>query len=102
MNDVEVYGNIICRVSVLNWLMVVSRTSKVHVKEFDIHQNSKLISSDVDCEHLISTMDDVEIEEDLVCVKTSRQLVNLMSHTDFTKSVMTVVILSSTSHPRRL
>ena len=84
MNDVEVYGDIICRVSAPELVDGgFIAPPKVHVKEFDIHQNSKLISSDVDCEHLISTMDDVEMKKILVCVKTSRQLVNLMSHTDF-------------------
>ena len=84
MNDVEVYGDIICRVSAPELVDGgFIAPPKVHVKEFDIHQNSKLISSDVDCEHLISTMDDVEMKKILVCVKTSRQLVNLMAHTDF-------------------
>ena len=86
MNDVEVYGDIICRVSAPELVDGgFIAPPKVHVKEFDIHQNSKLISSDVDCEHLISTMDDVEMKKILVCVKTSRQLVNLMAHTDFAK-----------------
>jgi len=84
MNDQEVYGDIICRVSAPELVDGgFIAPPKVHVKEFDIHNNTKLITCETDCENLISTIDDVEKKKLLVCVKTTRQLVNVITHTDF-------------------
>ena len=84
MNDREVYGDIIARVSAPELVKGgYIAPPKVYVKEFGIHQNAKKITCDVDCEHVISTMDDIDMKKILVCVRTSRQLMNLMAHTDF-------------------
>ena len=85
MNDREVYGDIICRVSAPELVQGgYIAPPKIHVKEFDIHNNTKLITCDTDCEHLISTIDEVQMKKLLVCVKTTKQLVNVITHTDFT------------------
>ena len=83
MNDREVYGDIICRVSapelVQGGYIIPPR---IKAKTFDI-QNTKLITPEVDCGNVLETIDDTDTKKILVCVKTSRQLINLMSHTDF-------------------
>jgi superfamily II DNA or RNA helicase len=83
MNDQEVYGDIICRVSapelVQGGYIIPPR---IKAKTFDIQQ-TKLITPEVDCGNVLETIDDTDTKKILVCVKTSRQLINLMSHTDF-------------------
>jgi len=83
MNDREVYGDIICRVSapelVQGGYIIPPR---IKAKTFDI-QNTRLITPEVDCGNVLETIDDTDTKKILVCVKTSRQLINLMSHTDF-------------------
>ena len=87
MNDQEVYGDIICRVSapelVEGGYIIPPR---IKAKTFDIQQ-TKLITPEVDCGHVLETIDDTDTKKILVCVKTSRQLINLMSHTDFAKQL---------------
>ena len=83
MNDREVYGDIICRVSapelVQGGYIIPPR---IKAKTFDI-QNTRLITPEVDCGNVLETIDDTDTKKILVCVKTSKQLINLMSHTDF-------------------
>ena len=83
MNDREVYGDIICRVSapelVQGGYIIPPR---IKAKTFDI-QNTRLITPEVDCGNVLETIDATDTKKILVCVKTSRQLINLMSHTDF-------------------
>ena len=83
MNDQEIYGDIICRVSapelVQGGYIIPPR---IKAKTFDIQQ-TKLITPEVDCGNVLETIDDTDTKKILVCVKTSRQLINLMSHTDF-------------------
>ena len=83
MNDREVYGDIICRVSapelVQGGYIIPPR---IKAKTFDIQQ-TKLITPEVDCGNVLETIDDTDTKKILVCVKTSKQLINLMSHTDF-------------------
>ena len=87
MNDQEVYGDIICRVSapelVEGGYIIPPR---IKAKTFDIQQ-TKLITPEVDCGNVLETIDDTDTKKILVCVKTSRQLINLMSHTDFAKQL---------------
>jgi superfamily II DNA or RNA helicase len=83
MNDREVYGDIICRVSapelVQGGYIIPPR---IKAKTFDI-QNTRLITPEVDCGNVLETIDDTDTKKILVCVRTSRQLINLMAHTDF-------------------
>ena len=49
--------------------------------------NDKFIHPNVDCGNVLETIDDQDIKKILVCVKTSKQLINLMSHTDFSQQL---------------
>ena len=83
MNDVDVYGDIICRVSapeLVDGGYIIP--PKIQAKQFDIHK-AKQINPDIDCANVLDTIDDTNTKKILVCVKTSQQLVNLMCHTDF-------------------
>ena len=84
MNDEAVYGQIIGRVSapelVEGGYIIPPR---IQAKMFDIHKNSRMISCETDAENVIDTIEETDTKKILVCVKTSRQLINLMSATDF-------------------
>jgi superfamily II DNA or RNA helicase len=83
MNDREVYGDIICRVSapeLVNGGFIIP--PKIQAKKFDIHKTKK-ISPDLDCNNVLETIDDNATKKILVCVRTTKQLINLMTETDF-------------------
>ena len=83
MNDREVYGDIICRVSapeLVNGGYIIP--PKIQAKKFDIHKTKK-ISPDLDCNNVLETIDDTNTKKILVCVRTTKQLINLMTQTDF-------------------
>ena len=88
MNDEAVYGQIIGRVSapelVEGGYIIPPR---IQAKMFDIHKNSRMISCETDSENVMDTIDETDTKKILVCVKTSRQLINLMAHTDFAKDL---------------
>ena len=83
MNDVEVYGDIICTVSapeLVNGGFIVP--PKIRSKKFEIKSN-KEINVNCDNENLLNTIDEIDCKKVLVCVKAVKSLVNLISHTDF-------------------
>ena len=83
MNDQEIYGDIICRVSAPELVRAgYIIPPRIKAKTFDIQQ-TKLITPEDDCGNVLEHIDDTDTKKILVCVKTSRQLINLMSHTDF-------------------
>lgn len=82
MNDVAVYGEIICRVSAPELVeggYIIS--PKIVAKKFDIYA-PKQVSADLDNNNLIETLEDINCKKILVCVKSAKQLINLMSQTD--------------------
>jgi len=88
MNDVDVYGDIICRVSAPELVeggYIIP--PKIQAKQFDIHK-AKQINPNIDCANVLDTIDDTDTKKILVCVKTTKQLVNLMSHTDFSVQLL--------------
>lgn len=85
MNDVEVYGNVICRVAAPELVDAGYIASpKVQVKKFDSIYKTKQISPDLDCNNVLETIDDTETKKILVCVRTTKQLMNIVAFTDFT------------------
>ena len=88
MNDVDVYGNIICRVSapeLVDGGYIIP--PRIQAKQFFVHKKAGMISCETDAENLIDTIEENDTKKILVCVKTSRQLMNLMSATDFTSQL---------------
>jgi predicted helicase len=84
MNDERVYGQIIARVSapelVQGGYIIPPR---IQAKKFDMHKNARMISCETDAENVIDTIEETDTKKILVCVKTSKQLMNLMAATDF-------------------
>ena len=84
MNDEDIYGQIIARVSapelVEGGYIIPPR---IQAKKFFMHKKAGMISCETDAENVIDTIEETDTKKILVCVKTSRQLINLMSATDF-------------------
>lgn len=87
MNDGRVYGEIICRVSAPE---LVERgyiaPPKIKTKKFELLK-AKQISSDRDSKNILETLDETDVNKILVCVKTTKQLTNMMSETDFAEQL---------------
>jgi superfamily II DNA or RNA helicase len=82
MNDVDVYGNIICRVSapeLVDGGYIVA--PKIIAKKFEV-LDGKQITAECDSSNLMETLDDIDCKKILVCVKSAKQLINLVSQTD--------------------
>jgi len=82
MNDVDVYGNIICRVSAPELVKggyIVA--PKIIAKRFQV-MDGKQITAECDSSNLLETLDEIDCKKILVCVKSAKQLINLVSQTD--------------------
>jgi len=82
MNNREVYGDIICRVSapeLVDGGYIIA--PKIVAKKFEVLA-PKQITAECDSSNLIDTLDDIDCKKVLICVKSAKQLINLMSHTD--------------------
>jgi superfamily II DNA or RNA helicase len=82
MNDVDVYGNIICRVSAPELVKggyIVA--PKIIAKKFEV-LDGKQITAECDSSNLMETLDDIDCKKILVCVKSAKQLINLVSQSD--------------------
>ena len=82
MNDVDVYGNIICRVSapeLVDGGYIVA--PKIIAKKFEV-LDGKQVTAECDSSNLMETLDDIDCKKILVCVKSAKQLINLVSQSD--------------------
>ena len=82
MNDADVYGQIICRVSapeLVDGGYIIA--PKIVAKKFDVLA-PKQVTAECDSVNLMETLGDIDCKKILVCVKSAKQLINLMSHTD--------------------
>ena len=83
MNDSEVYGDVIYRVpapKLVNEGYILPPVIKA--KKFEVLKANE-ISADRDCNNIIETLQENSTSKVLVCVKSAKQLINLMSQTDF-------------------
>lgn len=82
MNDRDVYGDIICRVSapeLVDGGYIIA--PKIVAKKFDVLA-PKQVTAECDSSNLMDTLEDIDCKKILVCVKSAKQLINLMIHTD--------------------
>ncbi len=82
MNDRDVYGDIICRVSapeLVDGGYIIA--PKIVAKKFDVLA-PKQVTAECDSSNLMDTLEDIDCKKILVCVKSAKQLINLMTHTD--------------------
>jgi superfamily II DNA or RNA helicase len=81
MNDTRVYGQVICNVSapeLVDGGFILP--PKIVVKQLEMVTNNVF---DRDCEHLIETIDDIEMDKILICAKATKQIVSLVSQSEF-------------------
>ena len=84
MNDSSVYGNVIMNVpapKLVEGGFIVP--PKVHVKELEMVQKGQHVA-ERDCENLLDSIDEHQVDKVLVCAKAVKQIMNLVSQTDFT------------------
>jgi len=83
MNDVDVYGQVICKVPAPELVQggyIVP--PKVIVKQLEM-VTGKQTNYDRDAENLLGTIDDNNVSKILICSKATKQIVSLVSETDF-------------------
>jgi len=87
MNDAAVYGNVICNVpapELVDGGFIVP--PKVVVQQFEMLSKGQIVA-DVDCENLVQTIDAQGVSKVLICSKATKQIVSLVSQTDFCKQL---------------
>ena len=83
MNDAAVYGQVICKVPAPELVQggyIVP--PKVIVKQLEMVQG-KQTNFDRDAANLLETIDDNKVGKILICAKATKQIVSLVSETDF-------------------
>ena len=83
MNLPEVYGQVICKVPAPELVeQGYILPPKVVVKQLPMVQDRQMIF-ERDAEHLLETIDDQSVKKVLICARTTKQIVGLVSETDF-------------------
>ena len=83
MNDSKVYGQVICQVPAPKLVdQGYILPPKVEVYESRLLDKHELVA-DRDCEQMIDSIDNLEKSKVLICAKSTKQITNLVSQTDF-------------------
>ena len=83
MNDVAVYGDVIYRVPAPKLVEEgYILPPQIKTKKFEVLKSNE-ISADRDCNNIVETLEENNTSKVLVCIKSAKQLINLMSQTDF-------------------
>ena len=83
MNDEDIYGKVLINVPAPKLVDEgVILPPKVLVKEIDVPDDSRHLW-ERDCDHLISTIDETNVDKILVCVRRTKQIVDLVSQTEY-------------------
>jgi len=83
MNDASVYGNVICNVPAPEMVeQGYILPPKVVVKQLEMVQDKQMIA-DRDSANLLETIDDNGLDKVLICARSTKQIVNLVSQSDF-------------------
>ena len=83
MNDGSVYGQVLCNVPAPELVeQGYILPPKVVVKQLPMIKGRKVMFAD-DCDNLIETIDDNSIDKTLICARTTKQIINLLTHSDF-------------------
>ena len=87
MNDEDIYGKVLINVPAPKLVDEgVILPPKVIVKEIDVVDDSRH-SWERDCDHLVSTIDETNVDKVLVCVRRTKQIVDLVAQTSFVKEM---------------
>jgi len=83
MNDSDIFGNVICQVPAPKLVeQGYILPPKVEVYESRLLDKHELVA-DRDCEQMIDSIDNLEKSKVLICAKSTKQITNLVSQTDF-------------------
>ena len=83
MNDASVYGNVICNVPAPELVdQGYILPPKVVVKQLEMVQDKQMIA-DRDSANLLETIDDNGLDKILICARSTKQIINLVSQSDF-------------------
>jgi len=83
MNDSDIFGQVICNVPAPK---LVDEghilPPKVVVKKIDVTDDSRF-GYEKDCDHIVETIDDVDVDKVLICARSTKQIVSLISLSKF-------------------
>ena len=83
MNDIDIFGNVICQVPAPKLVeQGYILPPKVEVYESRLLDKHELVA-DRDCEQMIDSIDNLKKDKVLICAKSTKQITNLVSQTDF-------------------
>ena len=83
MNDTEVYGQVLCNVpapELVDGGFILP--PKVVVKPLPMVKGRKVMCAE-DADNLLETIDDNNISKTLICARTTKQIINLITHSNF-------------------
>ena len=87
MNDAYVYGNVICNVPAPTLVeQGYILPPKVVVKQLPMVQDRQMIA-DRDCANLMETIDENSLNKILICARSTKQIIKLVSESDFCKEL---------------
>ena len=83
MNDEDIYGKVLCNIPAPELVQKGHiLPPKVLIKDIDVVDDSRH-SWEKDCDHLVSTIDETNVDKILVCARRTRQIIDLVSQTEF-------------------
>ncbi len=83
MNDWDIFGEVLINVpapQLVNEGHILP--PKVIIKDIDVIDDSRF-SYEKDCDHILDTIDDIDVDKVLICARSTKQIVNLISLSDF-------------------
>ena len=89
MNDEDIYGKVLYNVPAPKLVREGHiLPPKVIVKKIDMPDDSRF-KHEHDCDNVLSTIDDVNVDKILICARSTKQIVSLVSQSDFAYELQT-------------
>ena len=89
MNDEDIYGKVLYNVPAPKLVREGHiLPPKVIVKKIDMPDDSRF-KHEHDCDNVLSTIDDVDVDKILICARSTKQIVSLVSQSDFAYELQT-------------
>ena len=83
MNDSDIFGDVLINVPAPKLVKAgYILPPKVVIKKIDVVDDSRF-GYEKDCDHVITTIDDLDVDKILICARSTKQIVNLLSQSDF-------------------
>ena len=83
MNDYDIYGDVIAQIPAPKLVEDgYILPPKVLIKEIEVEDDSRH-KHEHDCDHIVNTIDDADVDKILICARKTQQIVNIVEHTKF-------------------